>query len=90
MQSVKQRREKHSPLGDAVKKCGHFWKVVSKRNGISQKCSQKMTVYLYLFFRTHFSGKKVQSENDSLFEKCSQKMTVFLENAARKWRHMYI
>jgi len=63
---------------------------VSKRNGISQKCSQKMTVYLYLFFRTHFSGKKVQSENDSLFEKCSQKMTVFLENAARNWRHMYI
>lgn len=49
-----------------------------------------MTVYLYLFFRTNFSGKKVQSENDSLFEKCSQKMTVFLENAARKWRHMYI
>jgi len=90
MHLVKQKRRKSSLLKDAVKKCGHFWKVVSKRNGISQKCSKKMMAYLYLLFRTDFFGKKVQSENDSPFEKCSQKMTVFSENAARKWRHMYI
>lgn len=78
MHLVKQKRRKSSLLKDAVKKCGHFWKVVSKRNSISQKCSKKMMAYLYLLFRTEFIGKKVQSENDSLFEKCSQKVAAYV------------